>query len=61
MDDDGSPLPADLFANRPTTTGVRLVQALAEATGGSNLQIGSGPKFKITFSDRSGVTAEGGA
>jgi PAS domain S-box-containing protein len=51
VDDDGSPLPDDLFANRPPTMGVALVEALTSQLGGE-LQIGQGPKFRITFSDR---------
>ena len=51
VDDDGSPLPDDLLANQPPTMGVRPVQALTSQLEGV-LQIGHGPKFRITFSDR---------
>jgi PAS domain S-box-containing protein len=48
VDDDGSPLPDDILANRPPTMGVRLVQALTSQLGG-DLRVGRGPKFEITF------------
>ena len=50
VDDDGSPLPDDLFGNQPPTMGVRLVQALTSQSGGK-LHFGQAPKFRITFSD----------
>jgi PAS domain S-box-containing protein len=56
VDDDGSPLPDDLFADRPPTMGVQLVQALTSQLGGE-LQIGYGPKFRITFSDQHGAAS----
>jgi two-component sensor histidine kinase len=51
VDDDGLPLPDDLFAHRPPTMGVKLVEALTSQLGGE-FQVGHGPKFRITFSDR---------
>jgi two-component sensor histidine kinase len=56
VDDDGSPLPDDMFASRPPTMGVRLVEALTSQLGGK-LQVGSGPKFSIAFSDRRDTAA----
>jgi PAS domain S-box-containing protein len=54
VDDDGSPLPSDVFANRPPTMGVRLVQALTSQLGGE-MQIGRGPKFSMAFPDQRGI------
>jgi PAS domain S-box-containing protein len=56
VDDDGSPLPDNLFADRAPTMGVQLVQALTSQLGGE-LRIGDGPKFRITFSDQHGTAS----
>jgi hypothetical protein len=41
-------LPENLFSAQPSTMGVRLVQALTAQLGG-NLQVGTAPKFTVTF------------
>jgi PAS domain S-box-containing protein len=56
VDDDGAPLPDSLLANRSATMGVRLVEALTSQLGGE-LQTGSDPKFRITFSSQRAAKA----
>src|SRR5580692_6678745 len=48
VDDDGSPLPDNLFTNVPPTMGVRRVLALKAQLMGEQ-RMGSDPKFRITF------------